>query len=210
MCTDTNGIELLVAAALLHVPGSSPAEIGVPCCILHHIVFMCYSWSFVVANLTTLLGSGKVEPSRAAETARADMLELRPTFVPNPILCRSIMPESRTTEDRRRRDRKRSRSPHRESHSERRHKSSRRSRSPRRDDDRHGRKKHRSRSPVAAPATLPYKAKPLSKHNFDEYRPLFQSYLDIQKQIQLDDLDEREARGRWKSFVSRWYVHCLL
>jgi hypothetical protein len=57
--------------------------------------------------------------------------------------------------------------------------------------------------------TLPYKAKPLSRHKFDEYRPLFQSYLDIQKQIQLDDLDEREAKGRWKSFISRWYVHCL-
>lgn len=36
------------------------------------------------------------------------------------------------------------------------------------------------------------------------YRPLFQSYLDIQKQIQLDDLDEREIKGRWKSFTSRW------
>lgn len=35
---------------------------------------------------------------------------------------------------------------------------------------------------------------------------MFQSYLDIQKQIQLDDLDEREAKGRWKSFVSRWYA----
>jgi hypothetical protein len=119
------------------------------------------------------------------------------------------MPDSRATEDRRRRERTRSRSPHRESHSERRHKSSRRSRSPRRDDDRHRRKKHRSRSPVAAPVILPYKAKPLSRHKFDEYRPLFQSYLDIQKQIQLDDLDEREAKGRWKSFTSRWYVHCL-
>lgn len=51
---------------------------------------------------------------------------------------------------------------------------------------------------------MPYKAKPLSKRQYDEYRPLFQSYLDIQKQIQLDDLDEREAKGRWKSFVSRW------
>ena len=53
---------------------------------------------------------------------------------------------------------------------------------------------------------LPYKAKPLSKRQYDEYKPLFQSYLDIQKQIFLDDLDEREVKGRWKSFVSRWYV----
>jgi hypothetical protein len=53
---------------------------------------------------------------------------------------------------------------------------------------------------------LPYKAKPLSKRQYEEYKPLFQSYLDIQKNIQLDDLDEREAKGRWKSFISRWYA----
>jgi hypothetical protein len=53
---------------------------------------------------------------------------------------------------------------------------------------------------------LPYNARPLSKHDLEAYRPLFQSYLDIQKHIQLDELDEREARGRWKSFVSRWYA----
>jgi hypothetical protein len=134
-----------------------------------------------------------------------NILKLRPNFVPTHQHY-SIMPESHNIEDRKRRDRSRSRSPRRESHSERKHKSLRRSRSPRRDDDRHRRKKHRSRSPVAPPVTLPYKAKPLSKHKFDEYRPLFQSYLDIQKNIQLDDLDERETRGRWKSFTSRWYV----
>ncbi|KAJ4382118.1 hypothetical protein N0V86_002447 [Didymella sp. IMI 355093] len=98
---------------------------------------------------------------------------------------------------------------HERSDRERRHKS-RRSRSPRRDDDRHSDKKHRShrshrsRSPPAKPVKLPYSAKPLSKHDFNTYKPLFQSYLDIQKHIQLDELDEREARGRWKSFVSKW------
>jgi hypothetical protein len=51
---------------------------------------------------------------------------------------------------------------------------------------------------------LPYKAKQLSKRHFEAYKPLFQSYLDIQKHIQLDELDEREAKGRWKSFTSRW------
>ncbi|USP74110.1 uncharacterized protein yc1106_01384 [Curvularia clavata] len=81
-----------------------------------------------------------------------------------------------------------------------------RSRSPRRDDDSHRykRTRTRSRSPAPKPVELPYKAKQLSKRQYDEYRPLFQSYLDIQKQIQLDDLDEREAKGRWKSFVSKW------
>ena len=82
----------------------------------------------------------------------------------------------------------------------------RRSRSPRRDDDRHRHRRHRSRTPPTKPMKLPYQAKPLSKHDLEAYKPLFQSYLDIQKHIQLDELDEREARGRWKSFVSRWYV----
>ncbi|KAJ4349936.1 uncharacterized protein N0V89_008556 [Didymosphaeria variabile] len=77
-----------------------------------------------------------------------------------------------------------------------------RSQSPQRDDDH--RKRHRSRSPPPRPLTLPYHAQELSKRNLEEYKPLFQSYLDIQKQINLDDLDEREARGRWKSFVGRW------
>ncbi|KAJ4363272.1 hypothetical protein N0V95_001175 [Ascochyta clinopodiicola] len=103
---------------------------------------------------------------------------------------------------------------HERSDRDRKHKA-RRSRSPRRDDDRHSHEKHRSersershrphrsRSP-AKPVKLPYQARPLSKHDLEAYKPLFQSYLDIQKHIQLDELDEREARGRWKSFVSRW------
>jgi len=33
---------------------------------------------------------------------------------------------------------------------------------------------------------------------------MFALYLDIQKQILLEDLDEREAKGRWKSFVGKW------
>jgi len=86
------------------------------------------------------------------------------------------------------------------------HDRKRRSRSPRRDEDRHRHKRHRSRSPEAKPVKLPYKAKPLSKRQYEEYEPLFQSYLDIQKNIQLDELDEREAKGRWKSFISRWYA----
>lgn len=103
---------------------------------------------------------------------------------------------------------------HERSDRDRKHKT-RRSRSPRRDDDKHSHAKHRSershrshrsRSPTAKPAKLPYQAKQLSKHDLEAYKPLFQSYLDIQKNLQLDELDEREARGRWKSFVSRWYA----
>jgi hypothetical protein len=33
---------------------------------------------------------------------------------------------------------------------------------------------------------------------------MFALYLDIQKQKYIDDLDEDEVRGRWKSFVGKW------
>ena len=35
---------------------------------------------------------------------------------------------------------------------------------------------------------------------------MFAMYLDIQKQKVLEDLDEIEAKGRWKSFIGKWYV----
>lgn len=106
-------------------------------------------------------------------------------------------PAGRTT-------RSRSKSPSREHHHKHHRSRHARSRSPRRDEERHHHKKRRSRSPPARPVTLPYYAKQLSKRQFEEYKPLFQSYLDIQKQINLDELDERETKGRWKSFIGRW------
>ncbi|KAI0438956.1 hypothetical protein F4803DRAFT_70197 [Xylaria telfairii] len=55
------------------------------------------------------------------------------------------------------------------------------------------------------PPELPYNARLLSRStDFDAFRPLFARYLDVQKQIDMAMLDEREARGRWKSFVSKW------
>ncbi|KAF2678490.1 hypothetical protein K458DRAFT_317189 [Lentithecium fluviatile CBS 122367] len=116
------------------------------------------------------------------------------------------MPRSPVLESSRRRTRSRSGSPLREEHHRHRsHKDRRRSSSPRDDADRHRKhKKHRTRSPAPRPVALPYKAQELSKRQFEGYKPLFQSYLDIQKQINLDELDEREAKGRWKSFVGRW------
>jgi len=33
---------------------------------------------------------------------------------------------------------------------------------------------------------------------------MFALYLDIQKQLVLDELDEHEVKGRWKSFVGKW------
>ncbi|KAF2644975.1 hypothetical protein P280DRAFT_504449 [Massarina eburnea CBS 473.64] len=100
------------------------------------------------------------------------------------------VPEYRQEKHRRR---SRSRSPHRERSDKHRHGHSRQSRSPRRhrDDDKHA-------------VALPYNAKQLSKRNFEQYKPLFQSYLDIQKQINLDEIEEREAKGRWKSFLGKW------
>ncbi|KAK3076396.1 hypothetical protein LTS18_013146, partial [Coniosporium uncinatum] len=90
----------------------------------------------------------------------------------------------------------RSRSPHRErklSHRQ-------RSRSPSHKSSRHEKKHEQS----SKPAILPLKARPLSKRDYDQHKAMFALYLDIQKQILLEDLDEREAKGRWKSFVGKW------
>jgi hypothetical protein len=51
---------------------------------------------------------------------------------------------------------------------------------------------------------LPFSARPLSKSDHGAFEPLFAYYLDLQKQKSLEDMDEREARGRWKSFVGKW------
>jgi hypothetical protein len=113
------------------------------------------------------------------------------------------MPQTSERNPAERTTRSRSKSPSREHRHKHRSRHAR-SRSPRRDEERHHHKKRRSRSPPARPVTLPYYAKQLSKRQFEEYKPLFQSYLDIQKQINLDELDERETKGRWKSFIGRW------
>ncbi|WPH02032.1 hypothetical protein R9X50_00488700 [Acrodontium crateriforme] len=97
--------------------------------------------------------------------------------------------------------RKRSRSPQdgNGSHVVKRH----RSRSPRRESHRHHHH-HHSRSEHAAPKTLPFKSNPLDKHDFTVYKGLFAEYLDLQKQIDIDDLNETEVKGRWKSFLGKW------
>lgn len=90
--------------------------------------------------------------------------------------------------------RDRSRSPTNHSHSH-------RSRSPR---------SHRhhvlsKRSKPSAPVPLPFQAPRLSKHEFEEYRLMFGLYLDIQKHLVLEHLPEEEVKGRWKSFLGKWY-----
>ena len=51
---------------------------------------------------------------------------------------------------------------------------------------------------------LPFNASELSKRHFEEYKPMFAIYLDLQKQIDIDDLSTEEAKGRWKSFIKKW------
>ncbi|KAL8973543.1 MAG: hypothetical protein Q9197_002206 [Variospora fuerteventurae] len=55
-----------------------------------------------------------------------------------------------------------------------------------------------------APVTLPFHAQPLRKSDLKTYKPMFGLYLDIQKQLFLEDMEDREVRGRWKRFVGRW------
>jgi hypothetical protein len=104
------------------------------------------------------------------------------------------------------RDKYRDRSPSRRHH--------RSSRSPAHD-SKHGdkhreRKRHHNRerrelSPVsAAPPVLPYNARQLSKRDLSQLEPMFAMYLDIQKGLVIEDMDEPEVMGRWKSFIKKW------
>jgi hypothetical protein len=38
---------------------------------------------------------------------------------------------------------------------------------------------------------------------------MFAVYLDIQKQKDIEELDEGEVKGRWKSFIHKWCVVTL-
>jgi hypothetical protein len=64
--------------------------------------------------------------------------------------------------------------------------------------------KRRHHAPETAPADLPYSSRPLTKRDYPIFRPMFGLYLDIQKGKNLDDLDEVEVKGRWKSFIGKW------
>lgn len=65
-------------------------------------------------------------------------------------------------------------------------------------------KHHFHHSSKATTKPLPLLANPLSKHELSTHRPLFALYLDIQKQIDIEDLAEDEIKGRWKSFLKKW------
>lgn len=69
--------------------------------------------------------------------------------------------------------------------------------------DRHHRK-HRDEARAPPAAELPFNARQLHRSDSAAFQPLFAYFLSVQKSIELDDLDEREAKGRWKSFVGKW------
>lgn len=69
---------------------------------------------------------------------------------------------------------------------------------------RHHKHHHRRERVATAPVELPYNSRQLTKHDYRAFKPMFALYLDIQKGKVLDDLDETEARGRWKSFIGKW------
>lgn len=97
----------------------------------------------------------------------------------------------------------------------------RRSRSPRssdkRDHDRDRRRDHESKSssrrdksprkhreePKVAEA-LPFGARHLTKYDLPNFEAFLGHYLDIQKQRYIEDMDDTEVKGRWKSFIKKW------
>ncbi|KAL4969724.1 uncharacterized protein BDV14DRAFT_165123 [Aspergillus stella-maris] len=78
-----------------------------------------------------------------------------------------------------------------------------------RDKDRHERSHRHDRDRRAErqaedPIVLPFNTRQLSKRDLEIYEPMFAMYLDIQKGKFLEDMDEEEVKGRWKSFVGKW------
>jgi hypothetical protein len=51
---------------------------------------------------------------------------------------------------------------------------------------------------------LPYNAKPLTKHDMDEYKEIFAEYLLDRKDIKIEEISSKEAYARFKSFVHKW------
>ncbi|KAF4449409.1 RNA helicase [Fusarium albosuccineum] len=67
----------------------------------------------------------------------------------------------------------------------------------------HRHRDHRSRTAETS-VKLPFNARPLSKGDLPAFEPLFADYLSLQKQKDIEEMDDREVRGRWKSFVGKW------
>ncbi|KAF6837714.1 RNA helicase-like protein [Colletotrichum musicola] len=118
---------------------------------------------------------------------------------------------SRSRSPRRHRDDVRRRSPMGEERRERRRRSPEERDREDRESRHHRHRRHRHRdSPKEtsdkkpAAVSLPYDARLLSKNDLGVFRPLLAYYLDLQKQKDIRAMDEREVRGRWRSFVGKW------
>lgn len=68
------------------------------------------------------------------------------------------------------------------------------------------REDRRRRPEILEARRLPFNSLELSSKEFARYRSLFALYLDAQKQIDIEALEERELRGRWKSFTDKWFA----
>ncbi|KAL7938538.1 hypothetical protein V8C35DRAFT_81246 [Trichoderma chlorosporum] len=77
-------------------------------------------------------------------------------------------------------------------------------RRPRSSDRHHGSSSRPSKHTSQAAVELPYGARYLSKDDLRSFEALFGEYLSLQKQRNIEDMDDREIRGRWKSFVGKW------
>jgi hypothetical protein len=62
----------------------------------------------------------------------------------------------------------------------------------------------RKRSLDPTPKDLPFNSRQLTKRDYEAFKPMFALYLDIQKGKILEEMDEVEVKGRWKSFVGKW------
>ena len=74
-------------------------------------------------------------------------------------------------------------------------------------------KRHRSGSPrhkkhhhgdKSVAKKLPFGSHHLHKHDFESYQALFAEYLDLQKGLDIQQLDDHAVKGRWKSFLNKW------
>lgn len=150
---------------------------------------------------TTRSCSRSRSPSRRSKSFSASFSPIPATAMPS---------SSRQRRDRVPRSRSRSRSPERHSRSD----HDRHSRRRHHHHHRHGHGTRHEHIPKARPkkpeapaveVTLPFNAAPLSsKLDLPHYAPVLGVYLDIQKGIDIERLDTRELKGRWKSFVTKW------
>ncbi|KAH6992157.1 hypothetical protein EDB82DRAFT_495430 [Fusarium venenatum] len=67
----------------------------------------------------------------------------------------------------------------------------------------HKHRDHASRRTEVA-VRLPFDARPLSKADLTAFEPLLGEYLSVQKQKDMTQMDDREVKGRWKSFIGKW------